>query len=66
MSFIIPSKQNKLEMFSGQTLQPKDGVLWILDATEDGSVGFTDFGIETVREMLGDASTMEDFLQDQA
>jgi hypothetical protein len=40
-----------------ETLQPKDGVLWILDATEDGSVGFTDLGIETIREMLDDPST---------
>lgn len=44
-------------------LEPgKDGVLWIWDNTEDGTRGFTDFGLENVREILDDPPTLACFL----
>ncbi len=33
-------------------LVPEDGCLWILDDTEDGTLAFTEFGIETLRYCL--------------
>jgi len=33
-------------------LDPEDGRLWILDDTEEGVLGFTEFGIETLRGCL--------------
>jgi hypothetical protein len=48
------------------TMESEDGVLWIHDSTEDGTPGFTPFGLENVREILDDASIMDDFLQHQA
>ena len=47
------------------TMEPEDGVLWICDSTEDGTRGFTDFGIENVLEVLDDPPQLEYFLQDQ-
>jgi hypothetical protein len=48
------------------TMEPEDGVLWIHDGTEDGTRGFTSFGLDNVREILDDPSIMEDFLQNRA
>jgi hypothetical protein len=33
-------------------LDPEDGCLWILDDTDEGVLGFTDYGIETLRYCL--------------
>jgi len=48
------------------TMDFEDGVLWVYDSTEDGQRGFTEFGIESVREILDDPSTLEYFLHDQS
>lgn len=48
------------------TMEPEDGVLWIHDSSEDGTRGFTPFGLDNVREILDDPSIIEDFLQIQA
>lgn len=36
------------------TMDPEDGVLWIIDDTEHGCQGFTDFGLENAAEQLSD------------
>ncbi|MGO9547857.1 MAG: hypothetical protein ACLPPF_24115 [Rhodomicrobium sp.] len=38
------------------TMEPEDGVLWVLDNTEEGCCAFTDFGIENAAEQLSDPS----------
>ena len=35
-------------------LDPEDGCLWVIDDTEDGTLAFTDFGIENLKELLAD------------
>ncbi len=35
-------------------LDPEDGCLWVMDDTEDGSLAFTAFGIENLKELLAD------------
>jgi len=47
------------------TMEPEDGVLWVYDSTEDGTRGFTPFGLDNVREMLDDPSMIKGFLQDK-
>lgn len=48
------------------TMEPEDGVLWIHDISEDGTRGFTPFGLDNVREILDDPSIIDDFLQNPA
>ena len=36
------------------TMEPEDGVLWVLDDTEEGCCAFTEFGIENAAEQLRD------------
>ena len=43
-------------------LEPEDGVLWVYDNTEDGCQAFTEFGLESVGEILRDTPTLE-FIQ---
>jgi hypothetical protein len=33
-------------------LDPEDGRLWVMDDTEDGTLAFTEFGIENLKELL--------------
>ena len=33
-------------------LEPEDGCLWVIDTTEDGTLAFTDFDIENLKELL--------------
>ncbi len=33
-------------------LDPEDGRLWVMDNTEDGTLAFTEFGIENLKELL--------------
>jgi hypothetical protein len=33
-------------------LDPEDGCLWVMDDTEDGTLAFTEFGIENLQELL--------------
>ena len=40
-------------------LEPEDGVLWVYDSTEDGCQAFTEFGLESVSEILRDLPTLE-------
>lgn len=40
-------------------LEPEDGVLWVHDATEKGCQAFTEFGLDSVREILNDPPTLE-------
>ena len=40
-------------------LEPEDGVLWVYDSTEDGCQAFTEFGLESVGEILRDLPTLE-------
>ena len=35
-------------------MEPEDGVLWVLDDTEEGCCAFTEFGIENAAEQLRD------------
>jgi hypothetical protein len=35
-------------------LDPEDGCLWVMDDTEDGTLAFTEFGIENLQELLAD------------
>jgi hypothetical protein len=35
-------------------LDPEDGCLWVHDTTEDGTLAFTEFGIENLRACLED------------
>jgi hypothetical protein len=35
-------------------LDPEDGCLWVMDDTEDGTLAFTEFGIENFQELLAD------------
>jgi hypothetical protein len=37
---------------AAEGLDPEDGVLWINDDTDDGVMGFTEFGIENLRVCL--------------
>ena len=33
-------------------IEPEDGVLYISDVGDDGTPGFTDFGVECLRELV--------------
>jgi hypothetical protein len=35
-------------------LDPEDGRLWVMNDTEDGTLAFTEFGIENLKELLAD------------
>lgn len=35
-------------------LEPEDGMLWIHDVDDTETLAFTDFGIETLREIISD------------
>ncbi len=35
-------------------LDPENGRLWVMDDTEDGTLAFTEFGIENLKELLAD------------
>jgi hypothetical protein len=35
-------------------LDPEDGCLWVYGVGEDGVIGFTNFGIECLRELIAD------------
>jgi hypothetical protein len=35
-------------------LDPEDGCLWVMDDTEDGTLAFTEFGIENLQELLAE------------
>jgi len=48
------------------TMDFEDGVLWICGSTEDLTRGFTEFGIENIREILDDPPQLEYFLHDQS
>jgi hypothetical protein len=37
-----------------QELDPEDGCLWVYGVGEDGVIGFTKFGIESLRELIAD------------
>lgn len=33
-------------------MDQEDGLIWVFDLTEDGVMAFTDFGVETLNELL--------------
>jgi hypothetical protein len=35
-------------------MEPEDGVLWIHDTDERQTMAFTDFGLETLKELIAD------------
>lgn len=35
-------------------LDPEDGCLWVMNDTDDGTLAFTEFGIENLQEILAD------------
>ncbi len=35
-------------------LDPEDGCLWVMNDTDDGTIAFTEFGIENLKELLAD------------
>ena len=45
-------------------LEPEDGALWVHDGTDEGCCGFTDFGLESVQEILNDKPTLA-FIQER-
>ena len=50
-AFILGITNDLLDRIA-DTMEREDGVLWIYDSTEDGTRGFTPFGLDDVREML--------------
>jgi hypothetical protein len=33
-------------------MEPEDGVIWVYDISEDGQMAFTDYGIESLIELI--------------
>ena len=49
-----------------ENLEPgKDGVVHIRQTPEESEFGFTEFGIDNLRQILDDPPTVERFLRDQ-
>jgi hypothetical protein len=49
------------------TMEPgKEGILRIYDNTDESTFGFTDFGLDNVREILNDPLRMADIIQNQS
>lgn len=59
-AFILGRDEDLLWDLADQ-LDPEDGVLWIHDLDDDSTVmGFTDFGLENLREMIADQIDRKD------